>query len=92
MGQFSGSSVIQNYQSSFYAAVGITGKTSLFISGIYGIMCVIGQVIYLFVAADKWPRSRNLRVGSLFLSVMEDTENISGARATIAMIFLYCCG
>ncbi|CAG8049186.1 unnamed protein product [Penicillium olsonii] len=105
MGQFSGSSVIQNYQSSFYAAVGFTGKTSLLISGVYGIMGVIGQVIYLFIAADKWPRSRTLWVGSLFLSAMiaicmalsalyggSDVENISGARAAIAMIFLYSCG
>jgi hypothetical protein len=105
MGQFSGSSVIQNYQSSFYAAVGFKGKTSLLISGIYGMMGVIGQVIYLFVAADNWPRSRTLWVGSLFLSAMiaicmalsafyghADTENINGARAAIAMIFLYSCG
>jgi len=104
MGQFSGSSVIQNYQSSFYAAVGFTGKTSLLISGIYGIMGVLGQVIYLFIAADKWPRTRTLWVGSIVLSVMiaicmalsafygsESTENISGARAAIAMIFLYSC-
>ncbi|KAF9894127.1 hypothetical protein FE257_009100 [Aspergillus nanangensis] len=105
MGQFSGSSVIQNYQSSFYAAVGFTGKTSLLISGIYGIMGVLGQVIYLFITADKWPRTRTLWVGSIFLSVMiaicmalsasygsESSGNISGARAAIAMIFLYSCG
>jgi MFS family permease len=105
MGQFSGSSVIQNYQSSFYEAVGFTGRTSLLISGIYGIMGVIGQVIYLFFAADKWPRTRTLWVGSVFLSVMiaicmalsalygdSNTGNISGARAAIAMIFLYSCG
>ncbi|KAJ5386195.1 hexose carrier protein [Penicillium cosmopolitanum] len=105
MGQFSGSSVIQNYQSSFYAAVGFTGKTSLLISGIYGIMGVLGQVIYLFIAADRWPRTRTLWVGSIFLSVMiaicmalsafygsASTENMSGARAAIAMIFLYSCG
>ncbi|KAL3464517.1 general substrate transporter [Aspergillus heterothallicus] len=105
MGQFSGSSVIQNYQSTFYEAVGFTGKTSLLISGIYGIMGVLGQVIYLFCAADKWPRTRTLWVGSLFLSVMisicmalssvygsEDNSNLSGARAAIAMIFIYSCG
>lgn len=105
MGQFSGSSVIQNYQSSFYAAVGFTGKTSLLISGIYGIMGVLGQVIYLFIAADKWPRTRTLWVGSIFLSVMvaicmalsasygsASNTNISGARAAIAMIFLYSGG
>ncbi|QGA15942.1 hypothetical protein EYB26_003604 [Talaromyces marneffei] len=105
MGQFSGSSVIQNYQGSFYAAVGFTGKTSLLISGIYGLMGVLGQEIYLFIAADKWPRTRTLWVGSVFLSIMiaicmalsasygsASSGNISGSRAAIAMIFLYSCG
>lgn len=105
MGQFSGSSVIQNYQNNFYETVGFTGKTSLLISGIYGIMGVLGQVIYLFFAADKWPRTRTLWVGSIFLSVMiaicmalsamygdQSTGNLNGARAAIAMIFLYSCG
>ncbi|KAL2820163.1 general substrate transporter [Aspergillus cavernicola] len=105
MGQFSGSSVIQNYQSTFYEAVGFTGKSSLLISGIYGIMGVLGQVIYLFVAADKWPRTRTLWVGSIFLSVMiaicmalsatyggEGNENLNGARGAIAMIFIYSFG
>lgn len=103
MGQFSGSSVIQNYQSIFYEAVGFTGKTSLLISGIYGIMGVIGQVIYLLCAADKWPRTRTLWVGSFILSVMiaicmalsatygPNTDNMNGARAAIAVIFIYSC-
>ncbi|KAF7592747.1 hypothetical protein BBP40_012505 [Aspergillus hancockii] len=104
MGQFSGSQVIQNYQNSFYETVGFTGKTSLLISGIYGFMGVIGQTFYLFVVADKWPRTRTLWTGSLSLSIMiaicmalsavygEDSGgNLSGARAAIAMIFLYSC-
>lgn len=60
MGQLSGSSVIQNYQSIFYASVGFTGRTSLLISGIYGFMGVFGQIAYLFVVADKWKRTTTL--------------------------------
>ena len=58
--QFSGSLVIQNFQSIFYAAVGFAGQTTLLISGVYGIMGVIGQTINLFVVADRWPRVRTL--------------------------------
>jgi hypothetical protein len=60
MGQLSGSTVIQNYQSIFYAAVGYTGRTGLLISGIYGFMGVFGQVAYLTFVADKWMRTRTL--------------------------------
>jgi len=104
MGQLSGSTVIQNYQNIFYATVGFTGRTALLISGVYGIMGVLGQVIYLLVVADKWPRTRTLWVGSLFLCVMisicmalsaqfpAGTTNITGARAAIAFIFIYSFG
>jgi len=60
MGQLSGSTVIQNYQSIFYASVGYTGRTSLLISGIYGFMGVFGQIAYLCFVADKWLRTRTL--------------------------------
>lgn len=60
MGQLSGSTVIQNYQSIFYAAVGYTGRTGLLISGIYGFMGVFGQIAYLAFVADKWMRTRTL--------------------------------
>ncbi|KAN0116882.1 putative hexose carrier protein [Hyaloscypha variabilis] len=77
MGQLSGSTVIQNYQSIFYASVGYTGRTSLLISGIYGFMGVFGQIAYLVFVADKWLRTRTLykypsfpRIGSAFLCIM----------------------
>ncbi|KFY95126.1 hypothetical protein V500_02910 [Pseudogymnoascus sp. VKM F-4518 (FW-2643)] len=104
MGQLSGSTVIQNYQNTFYATVGFTGRTALLISGVYGIMGVVGQVIYLVAVADKWPRTRTLWVGSLFLCVMisicmalsaqfpAGTSSIAGPRAAIAFIFIYSCG
>lgn len=102
MGQLSGSSVIQNFQGIFYQTVGFTGRNALLISGVYGMMGIIGQVIYLFVVADRWPRTRTLWSGSLVLSCMisllmalsatygsADNENAAGARAAIAAIFIY---
>ncbi|KAF3808160.1 High-affinity glucose transporter [Colletotrichum gloeosporioides] len=102
MGQLSGSSVIQNFQNIFYATVGFTGRTALLISGAYGMMGIIGQVIYLVVVADRWPRTRTLWSGSLVLSAMialcmalsavygnKDNDNAAGARAAIAAIFVY---
>ena len=103
MGQLSGSSVIQNFQGIFYAAVGFTGKTSLLISGVYGMMGIFGQIFYLAVVADRWPRKLTLWSGSITLSVMlsicmalsaefgsdSGSTNQAGARASIAFIFLY---
>lgn len=45
MGQLSGSSVIRNFQNIFYAQVGFAGHTSLLISGAYGMMGILGQII-----------------------------------------------
>jgi uncharacterized membrane protein len=104
MGQLSGSSVVQNYQNIFYSTVGFTGQTALLISGIYGIMGVVGQIIYLIFVADRWPRTRTLWIGSLFLCVMVSlcmalsaefpagTTNTAGPRAAIGFIFIYSCG
>lgn len=102
MGQLSGSSVIQNFQNIFYAQVGFTGRTSLLISGAYGMMGILGQVIYLLVVADKWPRTLTLWSGSLVLSVMiaicmalsaefgtGGSTSQAGARGAIASIFIY---
>ncbi|TKX19973.1 high-affinity glucose transporter-4 [Elsinoe australis] len=101
MGQLSGSSVIQNYQNIFYATVGFTGNTSLLISGIYGFMGVIGEIIYSLFVADKWPRTTTLWSGSLVLSTLIAIcmalsaqfgvrgSNPDGARAAIAFIFIY---
>ncbi|KAH8747898.1 general substrate transporter [Hyaloscypha finlandica] len=104
MGQLSGSTVIQNYQSIFYASVGYTGRTSLLISGIYGFMGVSGQIAYLCFVADKWLRTRTLWIGSAFLCIMisiimalsaefpAGTKDPSGPRAAIAFIFIYSFG
>lgn len=101
--QLSGAPAIQNYQTIFYSQVGFTGKTALLISGVYGMMGVIGTVIYLAIVADKWPRARTLWSGSFVLSVnisicmalsarfgtKSSEVNHDGARAAIAFIFIY---
>lgn len=100
--QLSGAPVIQNYQNIFYAQVGFTGKTSLLISGVYGMMGVIGTVVYLVIVADRWPRARTLWSGSLILTVLisicmalsasfgtTSQGGANGARAAIAFIFIY---
>ncbi|CAN8106027.1 unnamed protein product [Discula destructiva] len=97
---FGGVGVIQNYQNLFYEAVGFTGDTALFVSGIYGFMGLIGQIINLVFVADRWRRNTTLWAGCLVLAVMlaicealsarfADGSNQTAARTTIAFIFLY---
>ncbi|KAK8029612.1 hypothetical protein PG993_010903 [Apiospora rasikravindrae] len=102
MTQLSGSSVIQNFQNIFYATVGFEGQQALLISGVYGLMGVIGQAFYLLVVADRWPRARTLSIGSVVLAVLlavcmalsavygsADNASLDGARGAIAFIFIY---
>jgi hypothetical protein len=102
MTQLSGASVIQNFQTVFYATVGFVGQQALLISGVYGLMGVIGLVFYLIFIADKWPRKATLWSGSLVLCAMmatctalsavygsRDNNNDAGARTVIAFIFIY---
>lgn len=100
MSQLTGAGVIQNYQNIFYAAVGFTGKKSLLIMGVYGMMGVIGQIIYLAFVADKLKRAVTVWAGCLSLAIMISIcmalsavygsgENQAGAQGAIAMIFLY---
>ncbi|KAF5563774.1 high-affinity glucose transporter [Fusarium phyllophilum] len=92
----------KNFQSVFYQTVGFTGRTSLLISGVYGMIGIIGQVIYLVFVADKMPRTRTLWSGSIVLCVVisicmalsaefrsSNNDNQTGARGAIASIFLY---
>lgn len=57
---FSGSGVVQNYQSILYAQLGFGGEEVLLISACYGLMGVIGQVINVLIVSDKWPRIRTM--------------------------------
>lgn len=56
MTKLSGSAIINNYQSLFYAGLGYKGRTVLLLAGVYGLMGVIGQVINLLWISDKWSR------------------------------------
>ncbi|KAH7014095.1 general substrate transporter [Microdochium trichocladiopsis] len=99
--QLSGSAVIQNFQTIFYGIIGFTGRSALLISGIYGMMGIIGQIIYLWVVADKWPRARTLWSGSAVLCSLlvicmalsavygKPGSSQDGARAAVASIFIY---
>ncbi|KAL5590219.1 hypothetical protein FOBRF1_013776 [Fusarium oxysporum] len=100
MTKLSGGGVIQNYQSLFYAGLGFEGRTVLLISGCYGFMGVIGQVINMAFVSDKWPRKRTMWLGSLvlttflvLLTIMSrfygDGNHLAGAAAGVAFIFLY---
>ncbi|KAH7147349.1 sugar transporter [Fusarium sp. MPI-SDFR-AT-0072] len=100
MTKLSGGGVIQNYQSLFYAGLGFEGRTVLLISGCYGFMGIIGQVINMAFVSDKWPRKRTMWLGSLvlttflvLLTIMSrfygDSNHLAGAAAGVAFIFLY---
>ncbi|KAK9482555.1 general substrate transporter [Lipomyces starkeyi] len=52
VGILSGSLAIQNYQSLLYGALGFTGRKVLLISGCYGFMGVIGQIINIAGIAE----------------------------------------
>lgn len=52
--------VVQNYQSLFYAGLGFQGRTILLLSGCYGFMGIIGQVINMLWVSDKWPRKQTM--------------------------------
>lgn len=60
VGILSGSLAIQNYQSLMYEALGFNGTEVLLISGCYGFMGVIGQLINLAGVSDRWPRVRTM--------------------------------
>lgn len=53
LGILSGSLAIQNYQSLLYEALGFKDRGILLISGCYGFMGVIGQIINLAGVSDK---------------------------------------
>ncbi|EKG22497.1 General substrate transporter [Macrophomina phaseolina MS6] len=100
MTKLSDSNIIQACQTVIYNALGFEGQTVLLISGFYGFMAVIGQVLSLFTLSDFWPRKRTVITGhaslAMPLSILTalskfypDSHNSSGSRAGVAFIFLY---
>jgi len=60
VGILSGSLAIQNYQSLLYKSLGFQGRSVILISGCYGFMGIVGQVINLLGVSDKWSRKRTM--------------------------------
>ncbi|KAL0256767.1 hypothetical protein SLS55_009164 [Diplodia seriata] len=100
MTKLSGSNIIQSYQSVMYNALGFEGQTVLLITGLYGFMAVIGQILSLFTLSDFWPRKRTVITGHTVLAAClgiltalskfyPDSHNPDGSRAGVALIFLY---
>ncbi|CAG8983450.1 hypothetical protein HYALB_00000619 [Hymenoscyphus albidus] len=100
VGILSGSLAIQNYQSILYESLGYKGKTVLLISGCYGFMGIIGQIINNLIVSDKLSRVRTMWIGCIVLAVMlsvlmalskfyGDGLHKDGSRAGIALIFIY---
>ncbi|QRV75968.1 Sugar (and other) transporter [Ceratobasidium sp. AG-Ba] len=95
----SGVNVIGYYQTILYAGVGITGKTVLLLSGVYGTLGPIANVFSLW-KVDSWGRTRSLFWGAIALVIdltvvmtltrfFAGTTNMVGQGFVIAFIFLY---
>ncbi|VUC35347.1 unnamed protein product [Clonostachys rosea] len=100
MTKLSGSGIVQNYQSLFYAGLGFKGNTILLLSGCYGFMGLFGQIANMLWVSDKWSRTKTMYTGSIVLALFlvllaimsrffGDGSNLGGAAAGIAFIFLY---
>jgi hypothetical protein len=60
VGILSGSLAIQNYQGLLYASLGFQGRKAIFISGYYGFMGIVGQIINILGVSDRWSRKRTM--------------------------------
>ncbi|KAG8781887.1 hypothetical protein FRC12_021421 [Ceratobasidium sp. 428] len=95
----SGVNVIGYYQTILYAGVGITGKTVLLLSGVYGTLGPLMNLVSLW-KVDTWGRTRSLFWGAIALVIdltlvmvltrfFAGTTNIVGQGFVIAFIFCY---
>lgn len=67
VGILSGSLAIQNYQSILYGSLGFKGRQVILISGCYGFMGIVGQIINFYGVSDRWPRVRTMCTFPLIL-------------------------
>ncbi|CAE6517111.1 unnamed protein product [Rhizoctonia solani] len=95
----SGVNVINYYQTILYAGVGITGKTVLLLSGAYGTLGPLVNLVSLW-KVDSWGRTRSLFWGAVGLVIdltlvmvltrfYAGTTNAVGQGFVIAFIFCY---
>ncbi|KAI5780973.1 MFS sugar transporter-like protein [Geopyxis carbonaria] len=97
--QFTGINVINYYQTSMYAALGITGKKALLVSGIYNVVGPVANCFFIFLLADRVGRKKPLLFGTvaitvcLFIEAAINSQNPDGtdkalSKAGVAMLFL----
>lgn len=60
VGILSGSLAIQNYQSLLYSSLGFKNRGIILISGFYGFMGILGQIINLIGVSDRWSRKNTM--------------------------------
>lgn len=85
VGILSGSLAIQNYQSILYESLGYQGKTVLLISGCYGFMGIIGQIINNVVVSDRLSR-----VKTMCKSFFRSLSLLSGQAKLIRVLGIGC--
>ncbi|KAJ5457729.1 Major facilitator superfamily domaingeneral substrate transporter [Penicillium sp. IBT 31633x] len=106
--QWTGTNSIGYYAPQLFQTVGVAGgNTSLFTTGIYGIVKVVATGIFLIIGIDKVGRRWSLIIGALWMCAMmmvlggvlvsyppnPDGGGISSASlAMIVMIYLYVIG
>ncbi|KAL5341875.1 hypothetical protein BJX70DRAFT_395242 [Aspergillus crustosus] len=105
--QFSGTNSIGYYAPQLFQTIGVAStNTSLFTTGIYGIVKVVATGIFLLIGIDKVGRKWSLVAGGFWMGVMMfvlgailvsyppvDTSSISSASiAMIVMVYLYVIG
>ncbi|KAL4903896.1 hypothetical protein BDW74DRAFT_34974 [Aspergillus multicolor] len=102
--QFSGTNSIGYYAPQLFQTIGVTSTdTSLFTTGIYGVVKVVATGLFLLIGIDRFGRKWSLVTGGVAMAVFMfilgavlvsyppvDTSKVSSASiAMIVMIYLY---